>query len=305
MRARTSRSVWVLAIAPAAVAAVVAAGLALLGPDVRFVVSGQPAGAVLGVGVLVTAIAVAALLSVRAGRRAVAAARFTTIEESRADHRRFLARLDHELKNPVTAIRASLAAEGHFASPHLAAADAQASRLADLVAELRKLAELHTYPLQIEVIDLPELAAEAVDAVQQQLVSIKGGQRDITLSFPTAPWQLPPINADPDLLYLAVHNVLANAAKFTCDGDRIEVRGSEYEGWVELEVADTGIGIPEEDLDAVWDELARASNARGTPGSGLGLALVRVVVERHGGTVAVRSRPDQGTSVRLRLPILH
>lgn len=238
----------------------------------------------------------------RARRTAAEAACRQALEDARADHRRFLDRLDHELKNPVTAIRAALAAHGDTGSPHLSAADAQAARLAALVGELRKLAELRTCPLELEAVDLGELTADALDAVRGSANAPAAPGQKMTLTFPTAPWTIPSILADPDLLYLAVHNVLANAVKFTTAGDHIEVRGSEDDGWVQLEVADTGRGIPEDEQTLIFEELARASNARDTPGSGLGLALVRVVVERHGGTVTVRSRPGHGTSVRLRLP---
>ena len=69
-----------------------------------------------------------------------------------------------------------------------------------------------------------------------------------------------------------------------------------------LEVADTGTGIPDDEADQVWDELVRGSAARGVPGSGLGLSLVRAVVARHGGGCELRSRPGEGTVIRVRLP---
>ena len=69
-------------------------------------------------------------------------------------------------------------------------------------------------------------------------------------------------------------------------------------------MADTGIGVPQADLPAVWSELARAGNARGLPGSGLGLALVSTIVRRHGGSVRMRpSREGVGTRVWLSLPV--
>ncbi|WP_416445887.1 sensor histidine kinase [Leucobacter sp. HNU] len=69
-----------------------------------------------------------------------------------------------------------------------------------------------------------------------------------------------------------------------------------------VEVADTGWGIPEAEQAHVWDELWRGDRARRVEGSGLGLSLVRIVAERHGGDVAVRSRAGSGTSVRVRIP---
>ena len=88
------------------------------------------------------------------------------------------------------------------------------------------------------------------------------------------PWPLSHVRGDGDLLYSAIYNVISNAAKYTGPGGAVEVRGREDTGTVTIEVADTGIGVPQADLPAVWSELARAGNARGLPGSGLGLALV-------------------------------
>jgi two-component system OmpR family sensor kinase len=127
-------------------------------------------------------------------------------------------------------------------------------------------------------------------------------ERALTLSLPQAPWPLGTIPGDRDLLFLAIHNLLVNAVKFSHPGDRIELRAREDGDHVVVEVADTGIGIPDDEVDQVWDELARGTAAAGTPGSGLGLALARVVVARHGGSVVVRSRVGNGTLVGFRLP---
>jgi two-component system OmpR family sensor kinase len=109
--------------------------------------------------------------------------------------------------------------------------------------------------------------------------------------------------ADRDLLYLAVYNLLDNALKFTRPGDTVEVRAFEDGASVVIEVADTGPGIPEDELPHVWEELYRGQGARAAPGSGLGLALVRAIVELHGGQINLRSRAGQGTVFTVRLPI--
>jgi two-component system OmpR family sensor kinase len=83
----------------------------------------------------------------------------------------------------------------------------------------------------------------------------------------------------------------------------VEVRAFEDGTFVAIEVADTGPGIPEDEEAQVWEELYRGQGARGVPGSGLGLALVRAIVERHGGGVSLRSRAGQGTVVTMRLPV--
>jgi two-component system OmpR family sensor kinase len=82
----------------------------------------------------------------------------------------------------------------------------------------------------------------------------------------------------------------------------VEVRAFEDAEMVIVEVADTGSGIPEEEQPFVWQELYRGKEARGIPGSGLGLTLVQAITDRHGGQVTLRSRVEQGTVVTMRLP---
>lgn len=292
----------VLALLPAVLGVVVAILLWVASPGVLLRINVAPALVALELGVLVSLlVGVGALLSRRDARRRheqlVAGA-----AQARIEHQGFLARLDHEMKNPLTAIRAALAAHGTAGSSHLEVADTQAQRLGGLVGDLRKLSDLQTRPLEKEPVDLGEIVQEAVQAVNLHLQQA-GSSRVFTVHLPTVPWRIPAIQGDSDLLYLVVFNLLANAAKFTSEGDSVEVRAGESPGRIWLEVADTGMGIPAEDLSQVWSELARATNARGVPGSGLGLPLVKVVVERHDGRVSIRSREGEGTAVRIELPL--
>jgi two-component system OmpR family sensor kinase len=225
-------------------------------------------------------------------------------EESAEDRRRFLRRLDHELKNPLTAIRAGLANLAEAPSQDtrretLSSVETQILRISHLVADLRKLAELETRPLERAPVDMTALLEEAVNVAKD---TPETTDRRITLTVPQAPWPLPHVAGDWDLLFLAVYNLLDNACKFTQAGDTLEVRAFEDGATIVIEVADTGPGIPEEDTPHVWEELYRGKGARGVPGSGLGLALVRAVAERHGGSASVRSRAGQGTVFTLRLP---
>jgi two-component system OmpR family sensor kinase len=219
------------------------------------------------------------------------------------DRKRFLRRLDHELKNPLTAIRAGLVnvVEAPDEAARVDAAntvEAQALRLSRLSADLRKLAELETREIERTPVNVSALLEEAY-AIAQDRAS---AERRLSLSIPQAPWPLPEISGDQDLLFLAIHNLLDNAIKFTRVNDRVEVRAFEDGSHIVVEVADTGPGIPEDELPFVWDELYRGKGARGVPGSGLGLALVRAIAERHQGQVVLRSRQGQGTVVTLRLP---
>jgi two-component system OmpR family sensor kinase len=221
------------------------------------------------------------------------------------DRRRFLRRLDHELKNPLTAIRAGLAnladlPSGESRQEALVSVETQALRLSRLSADLRKLAELEVRLVEHSPVDIPVLLRDAFSMAQEHPVA---ADRHLNLSIPQAPWPLPKVRGDFDLLLLAVHNLLENALKFTRPGDTLELRAFEDGSDIVIEVADTGPGIPEDEQPHVWEELYRGEAGRGVPGSGLGLALVRAIAERHNGRVGLRSRLGQGTVFSLRLPV--
>jgi two-component system OmpR family sensor kinase len=225
--------------------------------------------------------------------------------QSAEERRRFLRRLDHELKNPLTAIRAGLAnlSSAPNQEPRrevIASIDTQTLRLSRLAGDLRKLAELEIRPLELTRVDSAALLKEVFDLAESQTGA---AGRSLRLTLPQAPWPLPHIQGDHDLLFLALHNLLDNALKFSGTGNTIEMRAHEDGSSIVVEVADTGPGIPAEEIDQVWEELYRGQGARAVPGSGLGLPLVRAIVTRHGGQVGLRSRAGQGTVVTVRLPV--
>ncbi|MDF2991808.1 MAG: signal transduction histidine kinase [Microbacterium sp.] len=303
----TRRAIALAVSLPIVAGGIVALILFVAGERRSLVVStALPVVAVL-VGAAVS-ITVAVVVATREARRRARAAldaaraegRHVGHDEERDAHRRFLARLDHELKNPITAIRATLAGiDPATAPPHVEVIDAQARRLATLVGDLRKLSEIETRPLETEPVDLEVLAHDAVHAIEQQRPDAHGRIRVIA---ERVPWPVPILPADPDLLALALDNVLANAVKFSASGP-VELRLREDGGGAVIEVADTGRGVPADAHALVFDDLARAANARDVPGSGIGLSLVRTIVQRHGGSVDLRSREGSGTVVTLRLPI--
>ncbi len=237
------------------------------------------------------------IIPARRGERAVAQAR----AEALSSHQHFIRRLDHEIKNPLTAIRAGLAnLDGQDDQAVLKSVSNQVDRLARLSADLRKLADLETQPLEREPVPLGDLLTEAFEEAKERS---EASARQLRLTIPQAPWPLPAVIGDRDLLFLAIHNLLDNAFKYSRPGDTLELRAFEDGSNVVVEVADTGTGIAEEEVPQVWDELYRGQGARGLPGSGLGLALVRAIVERHGGATSVRSRVGQGSVFSLRLPL--
>ena len=293
------------------------AGAVLLAaePRARLYVAVAPGLAAVIAGLFAAAV-VAVVVRVRrrvaAGQAAAAAsgaAARRVAEEAARDRLRLFMRLDHELKNPLTAIRAGLAnieqtgglvlaSAGTAAA--LASVSVQADRIARLVGDLRKLADLETQQIEAAPVDLTVLLDEVAEAVGEIPAA---RERIIRVTVPRAPWPLPFVEGDRDLLFIAIQNLMANAIKFSAPGDTVEVRASEDGDALLFEVADTGVGIPADEIGQVWQELARGRAARSLPGTGIGLALVRVIVVRHGGQVAIRSRDGQGTVVSIRLPV--
>jgi two-component system OmpR family sensor kinase len=221
------------------------------------------------------------------------------------DRRHFVRRLDHELKNPLTAIRAGLAnvvAADQVGARReaLRSVDAQVMRISRLTADLRKLAELDTRAVEMSPVDLAEVLQQVVALARERP---EADERHLTLTLPQAPWPLPSVQGDRDLLFLALHNLVDNALKFTRPGDTIEVRAYEDGSQVVLEVADTGPGIPAAELPHVWEELYRGEGAHGIAGSGLGLPLVRAIIDQHRGRIVMRSLVNQGTVITLRFPM--
>jgi two-component system OmpR family sensor kinase len=306
MTRRPGALLFVLSAAPAALGAVVAGVMLVAGDSRSLALTATLPLVVLVCGLVLSAAPLGILLSRRRRERreravhdAAVAADTAATHREHANHQRFLARLDHELKNPITAIRATAAAQSGAETEAWRTVDAQSAKLSTLVRDLRKLADLETRPLELEVADLELLLRESIDALAQQRPD--AGAR-ISLAVTRVPWAVPPLQVDVDLLSLAFDNVLGNAAKYSSTGP-IEIRLREQDGHAVIEVADAGRGIPTGDLPLVFDELARAQNARDVSGSGIGLTLVATVMRRHDGDVSLRSVEGAGSVVTLRLPI--
>lgn len=292
---------WLPILAPALLGLILAVWFNQSGlPNPTLVLRAQISAliALAGIGLSMLA-AVGLLVSDWIGRR-----HMQTLLQAAEERRRFLTRLDHELKNPLTAIFAGLANVTSEASDaeRTASIDSiqtQMKRLRGLVSDLRKLSDLETRSLEHTAVDMTELLHENIALLKEKTPP---GARNLHLSVPQAPWPLPIMSGDRDLLFLAVHNLLDNALKYTGEGDTIELRAYEDGAELVVEVADTGPGIPESEQAHVWNELFRGQGARGVAGSGLGLALVKSIVLRHGGSVDLRSRSGQGTVFALHLP---
>ncbi|AOX66081.1 MULTISPECIES: cell wall metabolism sensor histidine kinase WalK [unclassified Curtobacterium] len=224
------------------------------------------------------------------------------IDEVRRD---FVANISHELKTPIGAI-------GLLSETLVAAADEpQHVRkfAAQLVTESERLAALTKDIIELsrlQSVDTLENSEEtSIDRIVQAAVDaneIVARARDIELV--RAKKSKLRVMGDPALLQIAVSNLIANAVKYSPDNTRVGVGVRSAKGFVEIAVTDQGVGIPEADLDRVFERFYRVDPARSraTGGTGLGLAIVKHVVGNHGGDVRVWSQPGKGSTFTIRLP---
>jgi two-component system OmpR family sensor kinase len=227
-------------------------------------------------------------------------------ENAKQERRRFLQQLVHELKNPLTALKAEVAYLSDGLSDEMPGKvitdiNAQIERIGNLIADLRKLTQIEEQPIEFEPVDINELLKEIVEAVTDHPGFL---ERHLQLTLLQQPWKLPSVPGDRGLLWLACYNLVDNALKFTPPAAEIEVRAFEARPWLIVEVTDNGPGIPPEELPHLFEELYRGKNSHGCPGSGLGLAMVQAIVARHKGDISVRSRFGQGTLFTMRLPVI-
>jgi signal transduction histidine kinase len=158
-------------------------------------------------------------------------------------------------------------------------------------------AETGAMRLRIEQVDLVATVRNAVD-----LYADVADEKQIPIEVTAPP--LFHISADRARLTQALANLLDNAVKYTPAGGRVTVSISTGTGpTAVVEVSDTGVGIPADELPQIWDRLFRGDRSRSERGLGLGLSLVKAIVEAHGGTVEVRSTPGAGSTFIIELPV--
>lgn len=253
-----------------------------------------------GAGAALTLLALATALlwhlGCRRGRRdAVASAREET--------RRFQLNLDHEIKNRLNAVRGGL---DHIAGLDLDEADRRIiAIIRDEALCLSRMAEMLRHIVAVETAELDRQPVEIGPLIERLCATVAGQPertgRRLVVSVPRA-WPLPPVPGDEDMLAVALYNLIDNACKYTHPGDLVEVTAAQEDHHVVIGVADTGPGIAADEIDRLWEPLYRGRDARAVQGSGLGLALVRAIVERHGGTASAESVPGERTRFEVRLP---
>lgn len=229
---------------------------------------------------------------------------------SEADRRKdeFLATLAHELRNPLAPIRTGLELMRLSKDFPLemeeirATMERQTQQIVALIDDLLDVSRITQGKLQLRKcrVKLAEVVRSALEAAKPVM---QEAEHDLTVEIPDEPLFL---QADPHRLAQVISNLLNNAAKYTKDGGRIWLTAKRQDDEVKVSVRDTGIGIPAEMRERIFDLFAQIDRPleKGYTGLGIGLTLVKSLVEMHGGRIDVRSEgPNQGSEFRVSLPL--
>ena len=230
----------------------------------------------------------------------------TELEHEETLRRNMLADVSHELRHPIHIIRGNLQAilDGVY-SLNMEEIDRlldQTQNLTTLVDDLYELAlaEAHELPMQKQDTDVNALVANAVEVFQPL-----ANHNKIWLKREIPPESIQ-INIDSARIRQALQNLLGNALRYTPEGGEVKVILDRAENIVSIQVVDSGVGIPPEDLDKVFDRFYRvdSSRDRDLPGTGLGLAVAQAILQSHDGSIEVDSPGvDQGSTFIMILPI--
>jgi PAS domain S-box-containing protein len=225
------------------------------------------------------------------------------LEESYANQKRFVADASHDLRTPLTALRAELdlilqreeIEEGLRGA--LVRITSQARRLDQLTNDLLVLATLDSNQKlnQVEHVRIDDLVIESICNL-----STFAAEKSVSwnIQFDDAI----EVTCDMTSIRRALFNVLENATKYSRPDTVIDVMLRQTDDMAIVEVTDHGVGVPDEDLPRVFERFYRGDRMRSTHGTGLGLAIVKAVLEAHGGSVTMTSSVDEGTTVRIELP---
>lgn len=218
----------------------------------------------------------------------------------------FVANVSHELRTPIATVKAM--AETLLAGAkqdeatllrYLAGINQECDRLSNLINDLLVLAKLDTKPeINREPFDLVELLTE----VREGFLPTTDPAPDLILELPVP--NLPQVLANRGQIKQVLLNLLDNALKYTPATGQVRLSACRDGDWIKVVVADTGIGIPQEELGRIFERFYRVDKARSRNkgGTGLGLSIVKHIVEGHGGKIEVESRLNQGSVFSFTLP---
>jgi two-component system sensor histidine kinase KdpD len=199
----------------------------------------------------------------------------------------------HEFKTPLTSIKAastSILTDSRPLSPHTqefaTIIDEEADRLNSLVTEAVRMSQIEAGKVQLERQKI--VPGELVQRVVAQFAARSDGR---LLRYSAGP-DLQHIAVDPELISLALRQLVDNAMKYSPAGSPVEISAAQSDGNLEIRIADQGPGIPEKERERVFERFYRRQNVKDrVPGTGLGLHIARVILRAHGGDVEISSGP--------------
>jgi two-component system sensor histidine kinase KdpD len=247
--------------------------------------------------------ALASLLAVAIDRERLArsAVEAEALRQSDTIKTAVLRAVSHDLRSPLTAIRA--AADG-LGNPQLQLSEEDRSELLDTITvEVRRLEHVIDNLLALSKLQAGAAAAQLEvwrvdDIVYSALTEVAGADR-VVVSIPE---DMPPVTVDAVQVQRILVNLLENAVKFSPEGTQVTVRGTKTRKEAILRVIDQGRGVPEEELEHVFEPFYRGAPAQDQTGTGLGLSIARGFAEANGGRLWAESRPGQGAVFALALP---
>ncbi len=231
-------------------------------------------------------------------------ARLKELDTAKTD---FMSTVSHELRTPLTSIAGYLellldADAGELAAPQqrmLEVIARNTRRLRELIEDMLILSKIESGAFRIS-----RREVELTALVEGALAAVAPAAAKASVGLHAEAYGPLPLHADPDQLDRVLMNLLTNAIKFTPAEGTVTVTARREGDEMVIVVADTGMGIPASEQQALFARFFRASNAvhQAIPGTGLGLAIVRTIVDNHGGTIEVQSTEKVGTTVTVRLP---
>ncbi|OGO42575.1 MAG: hypothetical protein A2W36_06850 [Chloroflexi bacterium RBG_16_58_14] len=220
--------------------------------------------------------------------------------------RDFISNLSHELRTPLAALKAlAETLQDHAledppaARRFLAQVEVEVDSLSLMIQELLELSRIESgkVPLKLEAAAPGALLSRAAERL-----ALQAERSGLRLEV-THPADLPAVLADPPRVEQVIVNLLHNAIKFTPPGGRISLSARQADGGVTFIVADSGVGIPQDDLPRIFERFYKADRARSAGGTGLGLAIARHLIEVHAGRIWAESVEGQGSTFYFTLPL--
>lgn len=233
-----------------------------------------------------------------------------TLLEQQKFRREYIGNIAHELKTPIftaqgyilTLLDGGLEDE-RINRDYLKRADKSIERIIDLLDDLDLITKLDSgeFPLEMETFDLVQLCNEVMDSLE-----LKAKERDITLGYLRNPKKQVFVDADRNRIFQVISNLIVNAIKYGKDGGSVDISFNVIsEQYVLIEVIDDGLGIDEDNLLKIFQRFYRVDKSGGRKfgGSGLGLSIVKHILEAHGQTLNVNSKVDVGSTFSFTLKL--